>query len=89
VIQQIFQSQDYALERLRRGPELRDAYDNIVSWPDSARRRRRREHRDERCLLPRSGSSHNFLRCVAERNRDFVYIGENILSIQNEPAPSP
>jgi FkbM family methyltransferase len=35
-------------------------------------------------LLPESGNSRNFLRCVAERNRDFVYIGENIFSIRNE-----
>lgn len=35
-------------------------------------------------LLPGSGNSRNFLRCVAARNRDFVYIGENIFSIKNE-----
>ena len=35
-------------------------------------------------LLPESANSRNFLRCVAERNRDFVYIGENIFSIKNE-----
>jgi len=211
VIQQIFQSQDYALERLRRGPELRDAYDNIVSLgrtplvvdaganigasvvyfgltfpaahvvalePEANNFELMLKNItgldvDARCaaigsiagrlnlidpgegewgyrtvaedsgtpvpacaaaelvaekvragyapfiakidieggeeelfsrnvdwvdlfplliielhdwLLPRSGSSRNFLRCMAERNRDFVYIGENIFSIQNEPA---
>ncbi len=35
-------------------------------------------------LLPESGNSRNFLRCVAARNRDFVYIGENVFSIRNE-----
>jgi FkbM family methyltransferase len=35
-------------------------------------------------LLPRSGSSRNFLRCVAGRNRDFVYVGENVFSIKND-----
>ena len=34
-------------------------------------------------LLPRSGSSRNFLRCMAERDRDFVYLGENVFSIAN------
>jgi FkbM family methyltransferase len=34
-------------------------------------------------LLPRSGSSRNFLRWAAERDRDFVYIGENVFSIAN------
>ena len=33
-------------------------------------------------LLPKRGTSQNFLRCVANRNRDFVHIGENIFSIQ-------
>jgi FkbM family methyltransferase len=35
-------------------------------------------------LLPRSASSSNFLKCIAARNRDFVYIGENVFSILNE-----
>lgn len=35
-------------------------------------------------LLPRSGSSRNFLRSIAEYDRDFVYYGENIFSFQNE-----
>ncbi|OGA37757.1 MAG: hypothetical protein A3G24_03585 [Betaproteobacteria bacterium RIFCSPLOWO2_12_FULL_62_13] len=39
-------------------------------------------------LLPRSGSSRNFLRCMAERDRDFVYYGENVFSFQNEPPGS-
>jgi FkbM family methyltransferase len=34
-------------------------------------------------LLPKSASSRNFLRCMAERDRDFVYLGENVFSIAN------
>jgi FkbM family methyltransferase len=34
-------------------------------------------------LLPRLGTSQNFLRCIAARNRDFINMGENIFSIQN------
>lgn len=34
-------------------------------------------------LLPRSGSSRNFLSCVARRDRDFVYLGENVFPIRN------
>ena len=34
-------------------------------------------------LLPKQGTSRNFLRCIAARNRDFVYLGENIFSIRN------
>ena len=34
-------------------------------------------------LLPKSASSRNFLRCMAERDRDFVQIGENVFSIAN------
>ena len=34
-------------------------------------------------LLPRSANSRNFLKCIAGRDRDFVYIGENIFSIAN------
>lgn len=34
-------------------------------------------------LLPGSGNSRNFLKCVAGRNRDFVYLGENVFSIRN------
>jgi FkbM family methyltransferase len=41
-------------------------------------------------LLPRSGSSRNFLRCMAERDRDFVYFGENVFSFRNDtPASGP
>ena len=31
--------------------------------------------------LPTQGTSRNFLRAVADRDRDFVYIGENVFSI--------
>jgi FkbM family methyltransferase len=34
-------------------------------------------------LLPGTANSRNFLRCIAERNRDFVYIGENVFSLRN------
>jgi len=34
-------------------------------------------------LIPTSASSRNFLRCMAERDRDFVYWGENVFSIAN------
>lgn len=34
-------------------------------------------------LLTRSASSRNFLRCMAERDRDFVHLGENVFSIAN------
>lgn len=34
-------------------------------------------------MLPRQGTSHNFLREIAKRDRDFVYVGENIFSIAN------
>ena len=34
-------------------------------------------------LLPRQGTSRNFLKCIAELDRDFVHIGENIFSIKN------
>lgn len=37
-------------------------------------------------LLPGSGNSRNFLKCIAGRNRDFVYLGENVFSIRNAPA---
>lgn len=35
-------------------------------------------------LLPRAGSARSFLRCVAGRDRDFVYRGENVFSIAYE-----
>jgi FkbM family methyltransferase len=34
-------------------------------------------------LMPRQGTSRTFLQCVAERDRDFVHIGENVFSIRN------
>lgn len=34
-------------------------------------------------LLPRQGTSRNFLRSVADRDRDFVHIGENVFSIRH------
>jgi FkbM family methyltransferase len=40
-------------------------------------------------LLPRGGSSRNFLRWVAARDRDFVYIGENVFSIANHWTDGP
>jgi FkbM family methyltransferase len=40
-------------------------------------------------LLPRAGSSRSFLRCVAERDRDFVFLGENVFSIANHWTAGP
>lgn len=34
-------------------------------------------------MLPRQATSHNFLRAVSERNRDFIYRNENVFSISN------
>jgi FkbM family methyltransferase len=34
-------------------------------------------------LMPKQGTSRNFLRCIAGLDRDFVHIGENIFSIKN------
>lgn len=34
-------------------------------------------------LFPREGQSLNFLREISKRNRDFVFIGENVFSIDN------
>jgi FkbM family methyltransferase len=34
-------------------------------------------------LMPRAGTSRSFLRWAADRDRDFVYVGENIFSIAN------
>jgi len=34
-------------------------------------------------LMPKRGTSTNFIRRIAQSNRDFVHIGENIFSIQN------
>jgi FkbM family methyltransferase len=36
-------------------------------------------------LLPKSGSSRPFLRCISRLNRDFIYLGEDIYSISNDP----
>ena len=35
-------------------------------------------------LLPKAGTFRSFLRCVADRDRDFVIVGENVFSIRNE-----
>ena len=40
-------------------------------------------------LLPRAGSSRSFLRCIAERDRDFVFLGENVFSIANHWTAGP
>jgi FkbM family methyltransferase len=40
-------------------------------------------------LLPRAGTSRSFLRCLAERDRDFVYLGENVFSIANHWTAGP
>ena len=34
-------------------------------------------------LLPGKAASRSFLQCIAGQDRDFVYIGENIFSIDN------
>src|SRR5262245_51741789 len=34
-------------------------------------------------LLPKQRTSASFLRCVAQRDRDFVHLGENVFSIRN------
>ena len=35
-------------------------------------------------LLPKGGTSRSFLRCIAQYDRDFVFIGENVYSIKND-----
>ena len=40
-------------------------------------------------LLPRAGSARNFLRCIAERERDFVFLGENVFSIAHHWTAGP
>jgi FkbM family methyltransferase len=35
-------------------------------------------------LLPKQRTAQPFLKCVAQRNRDFVYVGENVFSIRND-----
>lgn len=39
-------------------------------------------------LLPKMGTSRNFIKCVAKYDRDFVHIRENIFSLKYEPADS-
>lgn len=34
-------------------------------------------------LLPHTANSQNFLRCLSQRNRDFVFLGENVFSLKN------
>ena len=34
-------------------------------------------------MLPRKATSQNFLQAISTRNRDFVYVGENVFSIRN------
>jgi FkbM family methyltransferase len=38
-------------------------------------------------MLPGTANSRSFLECVGRQNRDFVYIGENIFSIDNTLVP--
>ncbi len=40
-------------------------------------------------LLPRAGSSRNFLQWAAARNRDFVFMGENVYSIAHHWTAGP
>ena len=35
-------------------------------------------------LLPKQRTAQPFLKCMAQRNRDFVHIGENVFSIRND-----
>jgi len=35
-------------------------------------------------MLPKTANSNNFLRCISQYNRDFLYIGENVFSIKND-----
>jgi FkbM family methyltransferase len=39
-------------------------------------------------LMPGLANSRAFLQCIAGRNRDFVYVGENIFSIDNALVPN-
>lgn len=34
-------------------------------------------------LLPKQGTSKNFLKCISQYDRDFILVGENIFSIKN------
>jgi FkbM family methyltransferase len=36
-------------------------------------------------ILPRQGAATNFLRVIAQQNRDFLFIAENVISIENTP----
>ena len=38
-------------------------------------------------LMPGTANSRTFLECISGRNRDFVYLGENIFSIDNALVP--
>lgn len=35
-------------------------------------------------LMPKMGTSRSFLQCIAQLDRDFIYIGENVFSIAND-----
>ena len=37
-------------------------------------------------LLPKGGTSHSFLQCISQLDRDFIFIGENVFSIANNLA---
>ena len=39
-------------------------------------------------MLPGTANSRAFLECVSGRNRDFVYVGENVFSIDNTLVPA-
>jgi FkbM family methyltransferase len=39
-------------------------------------------------MIPGTANSRAFLQCIAGRNRDFVYVGENIFSIDNNLVPT-
>jgi FkbM family methyltransferase len=39
-------------------------------------------------LLPGTANSRTFLQCIAGHNRDFVHIGENVFSIDNDLMPN-
>lgn len=34
-------------------------------------------------MLPGQGNSRNFLKCISQYDRDFVYVGENVFSVKN------
>ena len=35
-------------------------------------------------MMPKGGTSRSFLRCIAQYDRDFAFIGENVYSIKND-----